>query len=138
MTKADFYRYQEQTFDAYVKRLIRNESIDARRELARRAEREVSLTTLPFDVGREDSYHLEELDVHMPDGAVTVFDHILGMAIRGLAPKWRDVIVMHYFWGLSDEKIGGILHLTAGAIRHRRKKALDRLKKTLEAMGYER
>lgn len=31
-------RYQEQTFDSFATRLIRNESIDARRELARRAE----------------------------------------------------------------------------------------------------
>lgn len=138
MTNAEFHRYQEQTFDAYAKCLIRNESIDARRELARQAEREVSLTALPFEVGEEDSYRLEGLDVHTLDGAVTVFDHILGKAIMGLAPKLRDVIVMHYFLGMSDEKIGGVLHLTARGIHHRRKTALDRLKLTLEAMGYER
>lgn len=39
MTQVEFQRYQEQTFDSYVKRLIRNEGRNAKKELARRAER---------------------------------------------------------------------------------------------------
>ena len=39
MTQAEFQRYQEQTFDSYVKRLIRNEGRNAKKELARRTER---------------------------------------------------------------------------------------------------
>lgn len=142
MTREEFQRYQEQTFDAYAKRLIRNESIDARRELARRTEREVSLSALPYDdlpaVAHEDKYCLERLGIHSRAGEVEVLDHLLGQAIMSLAPKWRDVIVMYYFLDMSDEKIGGLLQLTAGAIRHRRQTALERLRTMLEDMGYER
>lgn len=142
MTREEFQRYQEQTFDSYVKRLIKNESIDARRELARQADREVSLSSLPYDdlpaVSHEDRYRLERLGVHSKAGTIEVFDRLLGQAIMSLAPKWRDVIVMYYFLDMSDEKIGGVLQLTTGAIRHRRVVALERLKAMLEDMGYER
>lgn len=142
MTQVDFRQYQEQTFDSYAKRLIRNEGRNAKKELARRAQREVSLSMLSYDglpiVAHEDKYLLEKADVHSKAGEVEVFDRLLGQAVMSLVPKWRDVIVMYYFHGLSDEKIGGVLHLTTGAIRHRRTVALDRLKTTLEGMGYER
>lgn len=41
MTLAEFRIYQEQTFDAFCKKTIRNESIDAHREMATRARQEV-------------------------------------------------------------------------------------------------
>lgn len=142
MTQVEFQQYQEQTFDSYMKRLIRNEGRNAKRELARRAEREVSLSALPYDelpaVSHEDRYHLEKLGVHIKGGEVEVFDRLLGQAVMSLAPKWRDVIVMYYFLDMTDEKIGGILQLTTGAIRHRRQTALERLKTMLEDMGYEK
>ena len=142
MTQVEFRQYQEQTFDSYAKRLIRNEGRNAKKELARRAEREVSLSTLPYDdmpaVSREDKYLLEKLGVHSRAGEVEVLDRLLGQAIMSLAPKWRDVIVMYYFLNMSDEKIGSVLQLTTGAIRHRRQTAIERLKTMLEDMGYER
>lgn len=141
MTQVEFQQYQEQTFDSYMKRLIRNEGRNAKKELARRAEREVSLSALPYDelptVSHEDRYHLEKLGVHIKGGEVEVFDRLLGQAVMSLAPKWRDVIVMYYFLDMTDEKIGGILQLTTGAIRHRRQTALERLKTVLEDMDYE-
>ena len=142
MTQVEFWQYQEQTFDSYAKRLIQNEGRNARKELARRAEREVSLSALPYDdlpaVSQEDRYLLEKLSVHSRTGEIEVLDRLLGQAIMSLAPKWRDVIVMYYFLDMSDEKIGGILQLTTGAIRHRRQVALERLKAMLEDMGYEK
>ncbi len=142
MTQVEFRQYQEQTFDSYMKRLIRNEGRNAKKELARRAKREVSLFALPYDelsaVIHEDRYLLEKLGVHSKVGTVEVFDRLLGQAIMSLAPKWRDVIVMYYFLDMSDEKIGGIFRLTTGAIRQRRQIALERLKTMLEDMGYER
>ncbi len=142
MTQVEFRQYQEQTFDSYAKRLIRNEGRNAKKELARRVQREVSLSTLPYDdllaVSQEDKYLLEQLGVHSRAGKVEVFDRLLGQAIMSLLPKWRDVIVMYYFLDMSDEKIGGVLQLTTGAIRHRRIVALERLKAMLEDMGYER
>lgn len=142
MIEANFQRYQEETFDSYVKCLIRNESRNAKQELARQSEREVSLSSLLCgnlaNISHEDRYSLEKFGVHIRGGKVDVFDHLLGQAIMSLVPKWRDIIVMYYFLDMGDTEIGAILKLTTGAIRHRRKVALDRLKKLLEDMGYEK
>lgn len=142
MKQTEFQRYQEETFDSYAKRLIRNESRNAKKELAHQAEREVSLSSLPdnglLSAAHEDRYLLEKADVHIHAGEVKVFDWLLGQALMSLAPKWRDVIVMYYFWDMTDEKIGSALHLTTGAIRHRRKAAIEHLKTMLEDIGYER
>lgn len=142
MTRGEFQRYQEQTFDSFAKRLIRNESIDARRELIRHTGKEVSLSSLPFDalpaISHEDSYRPEQFSIHSNVGDITVFDQLLGQALMSLVPKWRDVIVMYYFLDMTDEKIAGFLQLTAGAIRHRRQAAIEHLKTMLENVGYER
>lgn len=47
MTLEQFYTYQEQTFDSFCKAVIRNESIDAFRELAHRREHEIEFSALP-------------------------------------------------------------------------------------------
>ena len=46
MTLEQFYTYQEQTFDSFCKAVIRNESIDAFRELAHRREHEIEFSAL--------------------------------------------------------------------------------------------
>lgn len=142
MEQAEFQRYQEETFDSYAKRLIRNESRNAKKELARQAEREISLSSLPdsglLSAAHEDRYLLEKVDVHIQVGEVKIFDWQLGQALMSLAPKWRDVIVMYYFLDMTDDRIGGVLHLTTGAIRHRRQAAIEHLKTVLEDIGYER
>ncbi len=138
MTRLEFQLYQEQTFDSYVKLLIRNEARNARKELARRAKREVSLSSLPYgDLPAVSNEGQEKFGVHINGGEVEVSDCLLGQAIMSLVPKWRDVIVMYYFLGMSDKKIGGAIHLTTGAVRYRRKMALERLKTMLEAIGYD-
>lgn len=142
MKQVEFQQYQEQTFDSFAKRLIRNEGRNAKKELARQSEREVSLSSLPFDslsaISHEDKYSLEKFGIHTQVAKVEVFDHLLGQAIMSLAPKWRDIIVMYYFLNLGDTEIGGVLKLTPGAIRHRREVALDQLKTLLEDIGYEK
>ena len=57
MTTEAFRTYQEQTFDSFCKSVIRNESTDARRELAAKAEREVPLSSInvSFEAFREMS-----------------------------------------------------------------------------------
>ncbi len=74
MTQAEFQRYQEQTFDSYVKRLIRNEGRNAKKELSRRGEREVTpYHDLPA-MSHEDRYVLEKLAVHSGAGGVEALD----------------------------------------------------------------
>lgn len=46
MTEQQFHTYQEQTFDAYCKRVIKNAAIDARREIRRKAQHEIVFSAM--------------------------------------------------------------------------------------------
>ena len=60
MTEQEFHTYQEQSFDAFCKAVIRNESINAHKQLAARAEKEIQLSALSSnEIGKlysEDVY----------------------------------------------------------------------------------
>lgn len=141
MTTQEFTTYQEQTFDSYAKRLIRNEGADAKKELARRANRESQLSALPpadlAALTTEDTYRPEKVTLFVRDSEVAVFDAALGQALSFLPPKWRDVLLWHYFLDESDEQISVRLNMTPAGVRHRRKVALARLKGALEAIGHD-
>lgn len=141
MTAQEFATYQEQTFDSYAKRLIRNEGADAKKELARRARREAQLSALSqvelSALAGEDRYSLEKVTLFVRENEVNVFNAVLGQALSFLPPKWRDVLVLHYFLDESDAQIAERLNMTPAGVSHRRKVALARLKDALEVLGYE-
>lgn len=139
MTQEEFYTYQEQTFDSYVKKVIRNEGKNARKELSRCAQRNIPLSSLPDEaltrLSSEDVYHLEESMTFFVRGEmITVHDLILGQALASLPPKRRDVILLYYFLGQTDPQIGARLNLDPSTIRYRRKTGLQRLKAILEEL----
>lgn len=142
MTTREFTTYQEQTFDSYVMRLIHNEGADAKKELARRAMREVQLSTLSpaelYALAEEDRYALEKVTLFVYENEVNIFDVVLGQALAFLPPKWRDVLVLYYFLDESDTQIARRLHITPGGVSRRRRTALARLKDALEALDYEK
>lgn len=61
MTKEQFYTYQQQTFDSFSKKVVRNKSVDILREYKRRLEKEVSLQDIPLtelcSLSAVDTYH---------------------------------------------------------------------------------
>lgn len=142
MTLDQFYTYQEQTFDSFMGKLIKNEGKDARKEIARRAEHEISISQLvENEVARiavADTYDFDKMTFYVDDDAITVNDILLGQAIASLPPNRREVILLSYFLGKNDPQIGALLHLTPNAIRYRRLTTLERLKKMLEALGREK
>lgn len=141
MTVQEFVTYQEQTFDAYAKRLISNEGADAKKELARRAKREAQLSALsPMELSMlscEDEYGPEKVTLLLHGGEVDVFNPVLGQALSFLLPKWRDVLLWYYFLGEDDNQISVRLNMTPAGVRRRRRAALARLKGILEAMEHE-
>lgn len=142
MTLEQFYTYQEQTFDSFLDKLIKNEGKDARKEIARRSEREIAMSQLVKKeislIAVADTYDLEKMTFYVQDDAVTVNDVLLGEAIASLPPKRREVILLSYFMGKNDPQIGALLHLTPNTIRYRRRTALERLKEILETLGHEK
>ena len=142
MTLAEFYTYQEQTFDSYVLTIIKNEAINAKKEIARRAEHETELSQLMRDelaqIAAEDNYNFDSMTFTVDGDTVIIHDMLLGQAIASLPPQRREVILMSYFLGKNDPQIAALLHLGEDAVFFRRNSALERLRKILEDLNYER
>lgn len=136
----NFYRCIEQTFGAFCKAVIRNESRQIHRELARREAWEIPLEGLnkagEFYPRKEEYRPGHTLHVH--SRSVQIHDPMLAQAILWLPPQKRDIILLYYFFEYSEPQIGIILGLSASAVNRRHRQALERLREILEGMGYER
>jgi RNA polymerase sigma factor (sigma-70 family) len=137
MTRAQFYTYQEQTFDSFTKTVIKHKSIDIIREYARQAEHEIPLSDMsPSDLSVQasttDIYRPYSKTYSVRNYLVRVHDPVIGELLQYLTPQRREVILMYYFLDLNDAEIGRLLHIDNTTAKYRRSSALKRLKKMME------
>ena len=141
MTQSEFKTYKEQTFDSFVKTVIRNESASLFRTLSRKNNRELNFSALSDETILSfqtiDSYHPETTTFHIRGDYVTITDWALAQALKGLHPQKREVILLSYFLGHSDPQIGKLLHLSPTTIHYRRRSGLAYLKYCMEALDRE-
>ena len=138
MTEQQFHTYQEQTFDAYCKRVIKNAAIDAWREMRRKAQHEIVFSAMTAS----DLAQLVFEDRHVPTPTVfevrgytlVVLDDQLGQALGCLVPAQREVVLLHHFHDKSMEQIAEMLNVATTTVRYRYKEALAHLKQIIQAM----
>lgn len=138
MTIEQFRRYQEQSFDAFCKMVIRNEAINEHKRIAARIQREIPLSTVSHaelsSLRYEDTYHPYKKTYYVQGRPIHVFNQALGEALQYLSPQRRDVILLTYFWGYSDADIAQLLRISCPAVHDRKKAALKKLKELLEVI----
>lgn len=139
----EFKRYQEDTFDAFVKKVAKNEGRNARRDISRREKNIISLSQLETEensgtyLASEDTYEADTVSFTVCGESVTVKDQALGRAIASLPPKKRDLILLFYFLDENDPEISELLEIKSRTVNYRRRSAVDKLKEILEGIGYE-
>lgn len=138
MTLEAFHTYTEQTFDSFSKTTIRNESIDAFRELAYRQSHEIPLSALPEDVllalSSEDEYNKYSRLFSVRGQDVEVRDSTLGAVLGFIPAIQRDIVLLSYYLNYSDQEIASLLHLRKTTVQYRRAVTLKRLRALLEEM----
>ena len=123
-------------FDAYCKRLLKNEVIDTIRGEKRMGQREVTFS----DLTKAERGQLQYIDQYAPDRRVfpllgmeiEVIDADLVQALSALSADRRAIILLSYFLEMRDEEIGKCLGLSRSAVQRRRTSTLDMLRKILE------
>ena len=136
MTTEEFQKQQEDTFDAFCKTVIRNESRNIHKKLAHQAQREVALSDLSIsDYQRlcyEDTYHPFCKNFFAQGFLIKIHDPLLAEVLQLIQPKYRDIILLSFFLELSDTEISHMLQISNGTVTNRRSAALMRLKRLLE------
>ena len=63
---------------------------------------------------------------------IPVFNNRLAQAISYLTPKDREIVLLYYFLGMTDERIANTLSSTTPTVNRRRKAAKLKLRSFLE------
>ena len=124
-------------FNAYCKRALRNELIDACRERKRRQLREVIFSDLTPQEERQlytvDKYFQdEEAEPRYQMAGKEITPKLLLEAIRALPEERRKIVLLYYFEGLTDIEIGKQLNISRSTVQYRRTSSFEQLKKYLE------
>lgn len=136
MTVKEFQTYQEETFDSFCKTVIRNESIDAFRELARRRDHEISFSALSSkeiaSLQTDEPYNVYKKSFSVQGYMVDVCNRSLGNTLEYIPSFQRNIILLSYFLGYSDYEISKLLGISKSTVQYRRTATLIRLRKLME------
>lgn len=117
-------------FDAYCKKVIRNEAKTIRKQSSRIKENEELLND--SNEGKYPQTHFDEQDVYFLFGMeILISDQKLSAAIDQLSDIKRKIILLYYFAGFNDTEIAKILNMSTSGIWYQRTKSIEHLK-----MGY--
>lgn len=133
--------HKRHTFDAYCKRLLRNEAINIRIEYARRNKRETNFSALTrgelAQLQCTDRYAPDQRTFHVLDMAVEIKDAELAGALAALSEERRTIILLSYLLGMTDPEIARQLNLNRSTVQLRRTSILKELRKLMEGFTYE-
>ena len=145
MINSEQYReHIERTFNAFCKIVLYHAALNAYKKIRRKQQFEVSLDYLrEFDfepITATDEYFVK-YDVPtaftVRGKTVVVESERLAAALFRLPEKRREVLLLWYYLGYSDEEIGKMCGISRSAVFRRRKIALRLLRKEMEAFEIE-
>ena len=122
-------------FDSIYRKVLRDESRNYKKQLARRADKEINLSELSeAELGQlyaMDEYPSDSTFFDVLEYRVAVKDDRLAEALAALPSKKRDVILLSYFLDMTDTEIAEKLKVVGSTIHRRRTSSLEELKLSL-------
>lgn len=109
---------REYRFSPWIYRIAHNAFVNVLRKQSKR-----SFEFFDFDTLISPLRHPEE------EVGMLQMTELLEEQLNTLAPKYREVIILHYYENLSYEEIAEVLHVPIGTVGVRLKRAREELKK---------
>lgn len=133
--------FNEITFEAYCKSAISRAILKERLRKAERGKREQALSIfadavfyeLPYEEAERKRTKTACRTFYVRGMAVPVHGEKLGQALSYLLPRDREIVLSHFFLGLTVKRIAQLLGITPPTVTRRRKAALQKLRDYLEA-----
>ena len=123
-------------FDSFVKKVLRDEVCTYRKEMARRAQFEVTFSELSeaklntfYTIDEHPSDHYT---FHVMGYDVMVRNPLIGTALESLPEKRRTIILLAYFLDMTDTEIAQRLNVVSSTIQYHRTHTLKQLHKLLK------
>ena len=122
----------QHSFDAFCKKVLRNEARDYQNALGQKRNREVYFSELPVEVLEQfavrDTYFTDSRTFEVIGHSVCIDDETLAEAISALPVDRRDIILLSYFLDMSDAEIANVLNMVRRSVAYRRTSTLKLLK----------
>lgn len=136
MTPDRHEEHKQHTFDSFCKRAIKYEALNAYRQIRYRRTCEISLSELPEEIMEQlavyDRYPWEYHSFTAHGTVILIENDLLADALNQLSQENREILLMYWFFEMTDREIADYLHLARKTVNNRRLKSYRLLK---ELMG---
>ena len=125
------------SFDSFCKKVLKHKALDLHRETKRRSEREIPFSDLSArekaGLAVSDEYFKDEYIFSVIGESVGVMDADLAEALNALPADRREIVLMSYFFDMTDKEIANRLNMARSTIEYQRTNSLRLLKKLMES-----
>jgi RNA polymerase sigma factor (sigma-70 family) len=129
--------HKRHTFDAYCKKILKYTARTYYSKLRELGKREVAfseMTTREFsELTATDEYFTDEFVFSVLGKSVGVTDVDLAEALNTLPADRREIVLMSYFFDMTDREIAERLNMARRTVAYRRTSSLQELKKLMES-----
>ena len=127
----------QHSFDAYCKSVLKRTARECYGEIKRRGEREIAFSALSARelaaLAVEDEYFKDAYIFCVLGESVGVTDCDLAGALTALPADRREIVLMSYFFDMTDREIAERLNMARRTVAHKRTSTLKALKKYMES-----
>lgn len=132
---------KQHAFDSFCKKVLKHEARDYYDELKRQRNREVIFSDLSEkeinQLYTNDKYFDTEQNFNVLGLDVIVTDDVIAEVLQSLSERKRDIILLYYFFELSDREIGDKLNMLRATVQYQRTSTLRQLKNLMKGDVYE-
>ena len=129
--------HKRHAFDAYCKKVLKYAARTYYGKLRERGEREVAFSELSSrelaGLAVEDEYFTDEYVFSVLGESVGVSDAGLAEALTALPADRRDIVLLSFFFDMTDSEIAERLNMARRTVARHRKGTLQELKKFMES-----
>ena len=123
-------------FDSLCRKVLREESRNIDKQLARRAVKEISFSGLSEqELGRlyaMDDYPSDSTYFDVLDYRIAIKDDRLAKALADLPEEKRDILLLSYFLDMNDREIAEALNMVQRTVQRRRTSSIQEIKIRME------
>jgi RNA polymerase sigma factor (sigma-70 family) len=123
-------------FDSFCRKILREELIDYMRHQKYRLEHEVSIAEILHSeigtIGVCDEYPSEYFYFKVKECDVRIENALLAKALMSLSEEKRQIVLLSYFFNMSDQKIADDFNAVRRTIQYKRTTSLKEMKRLME------
>ena len=129
-------------FNGFCKRTLKNESINAHKEIRKRQAHEINFSDLtPKEENQlyacEDFFAEDKEEQTFFAGGKEWDAKMIADAIHSLPEEKRRAVLLYYFFDMSDAEIAALYQIPRSTVQYRRTSSFEILKRYLEEHAYD-